>query len=44
MTAAEAIRLLETLNRPAQVTALTDPQLWGREIDDERYIIVSPAV
>jgi hypothetical protein len=29
------------LVRTARVEALTDPALWGREIDDERYVLLA---
>ncbi|GGM75964.1 SAM-dependent methyltransferase [Lentzea pudingi] len=38
LTAAEA---RELVNGDAVVTPLTDEALWGREIDDERYLLVS---
>lgn len=42
LPAGAARRLLEAHGRRASVIRLTDPAYWGREIDDERYAIVSP--
>ncbi|MET8760854.1 class I SAM-dependent methyltransferase [Lentzea sp. NPDC004782] len=41
LTAAEAEALVRSVREEAAVTRLTDPALWGREIDDERYLLVS---
>jgi RimJ/RimL family protein N-acetyltransferase/SAM-dependent methyltransferase len=41
LTAVQTRALVEATGRPAEVTPLTDPVLWGREIDDERYLVVS---
>jgi SAM-dependent methyltransferase len=41
LTAAECEALVRTVREEAVVTPLTDPALWGREIDDERYLVVS---
>jgi SAM-dependent methyltransferase len=40
--AADACRdLVRQVRREARVTPLQDPVLWGREITDERYLVVS---
>jgi len=41
LTAAEAHGLLAAAGREATLAELDDPKLWGREITDERYILVS---
>ncbi|MGW4206525.1 class I SAM-dependent methyltransferase [Lentzea sp. NPDC004789] len=41
LTTAECEGLVRSVRREAMVTRLTDPALWGREIDDERYLLVS---
>lgn len=41
LTAAECEGLVRAVRQEATVTRLTDPALWGREIDDERYLLVS---
>lgn len=41
LTADETVRLVRATGRQATVTRLTDPQYWGREIDDERYLVTS---
>lgn len=38
----ECADLVRAVRKDATVTQLTDPALWGREIDDERYLLVSP--
>ena len=35
--------MLRAHRKSATVTMLTDPALWGREIADERYVVVSTA-
>ncbi|MEW1921437.1 class I SAM-dependent methyltransferase [Pseudarthrobacter oxydans] len=35
--------MLRAHRKNATVTMLTDPALWGREISDERYVVVSTA-
>lgn len=42
LTASTLLALLERHNRGATVTPLDDPILWGRPIDDERYLAVCP--
>lgn len=44
MTAASVIELLSACGRPASVTPLSEPELWGEKIDDERYLVLSPPV
>ncbi|GAA3670882.1 class I SAM-dependent methyltransferase [Lentzea roselyniae] len=41
LTAAECRALVLDVRREADVTRLDDPALWGRPIDDERYLLVS---
>jgi hypothetical protein len=41
LTSAECARLVRAVREKAVVTPLTDPALWGREINDERYLLVS---
>ncbi|MFC4782992.1 class I SAM-dependent methyltransferase [Nocardioides sp. MAHUQ-72] len=40
LAAAETVALLEAAGRDATLTLLPDPVYWGREIDDERYLVV----
>ncbi|WHP59226.1 class I SAM-dependent methyltransferase [Arthrobacter sp. KFRI-F3372] len=37
------LELVRSHRKNATVTMLTDPALWGREISDERYVVVSTA-
>lgn len=37
------LELLTGIDRSATVLRLDDPQLWGTEITDERYLVLSPA-
>lgn len=39
--AAECERLVRRHRQSAHVRHLTEPELWGREIEDERYLVVS---
>ena len=41
LTAAECRALVLEVRQEADVTRLDDPALWGRDIDDERYLLVS---
>nr|QEO75028.1 hypothetical protein [uncultured bacterium] len=41
LTAADCRALVLEVRREAEVTRLDDPALWGRAIDDERYLLVS---
>ena len=41
LTAEQTVALLATAGRTGDVTHLTDPAYWGREISDERYLVVS---
>ncbi|WP_426242397.1 class I SAM-dependent methyltransferase [Nocardioides sp. LHG3406-4] len=43
LTARETEALVSSLGRTATTRRLTESVLWGREIDDERYVVVSPA-
>jgi SAM-dependent methyltransferase len=40
--AADVSALLDGVGRPYAVRHLPEPVYWGREIDDERYLVVSP--
>ncbi|HET9347704.1 MAG TPA: class I SAM-dependent methyltransferase [Arthrobacter sp.] len=40
---AECRELVLRHRHHAEVVALADPALWGKEIDDERYLILSPS-
>jgi SAM-dependent methyltransferase len=41
LTAAETVGLVESAGREAELRMLTEPTYWGREIDDERYLVIS---
>ena len=41
LTAAETVELVEATGREAELRMLPDAAYWGREIDDERYLVVS---
>lgn len=41
LSAREAQRIVRTTRGEAEVTHLPDPIYWGKEIDDERYLLVS---
>lgn len=41
LTAAATSALLGEVSDDHQVSSLTDPALWGREIEDERYLVVA---
>lgn len=41
LSAAETVSLLEGVGRRAEVTMLREPAYWGREIDDERYLVLA---
>ena len=43
LSAEQTVRLVEDTGRTAAVTRLDDPAYWGRSIDDDRYVVVSPA-
>ncbi len=43
LTAHEVVDALAAIGRTGTVHPLPDPTLWGKEIDDERYAVVSPA-
>ncbi len=40
LSAAETVGLVEGAGRTARLTRLPEPVYWGREIDDERYLVV----
>ena len=42
LTAARTIELIEETGRRAEVRMLPEAAYWGAEIDDERYLVVSP--
>ncbi|MGH3361181.1 MAG: class I SAM-dependent methyltransferase [Nocardioides sp.] len=42
LTAAESVALVEAAGRTVDLRPLPEPKYWGREIDDERYLVVSP--
>jgi len=41
LTAHATLALLEAAGRPGVVRRLTEPVFWGREITDERYLVVA---
>ncbi|NUT99431.1 MAG: class I SAM-dependent methyltransferase [Saccharothrix sp.] len=41
LTAGRTESLVREIREEAVVTRLTEPALWGREIDDERYLVLS---
>ncbi|MDH2413891.1 methyltransferase domain-containing protein [Nocardioides sp. CER19] len=41
LAAEETVRLVEQTGRPATLTRLPDPAYWGRDITDDRYLVVS---
>jgi SAM-dependent methyltransferase len=41
LTAVRTLDLVEAAGREAEVTMLPEAAYWGREIDDERYVVVS---
>ena len=43
LTAEQTERLVREHRSDATVQQLTDPVLWGRQIEDERYLLVSLA-
>ncbi|WNV86869.1 class I SAM-dependent methyltransferase [Umezawaea sp. Da 62-37] len=43
LTASECQALVLTHRREATVRHLDDPALWGKPVDDERYLLISPA-
>jgi SAM-dependent methyltransferase len=43
LSAAETVALVEESGRAAELTRLPEAAYWGREIDDERYLVLSPA-
>lgn len=43
LSAAQTRGLVEATGRSAVLNALDDPGLWGRAVEDERYLVISPA-
>ena len=41
LTAARTVELVESAGREAELRLLPEATYWGREIDDERYLVVS---
>ncbi|GCD89566.1 class I SAM-dependent methyltransferase [Nocardioides sp. LS1] len=41
LAARETVELLASVGRQADLTLLPEPAYWGREITDERYLVVS---
>ncbi len=41
LTAAQTVALVEGTGRPAELRMLPEADYWGREITDERYLVVS---
>lgn len=41
LTAADCAAMVRAHRLEATVTPLTDPALWGRSVEDERYLVVS---
>lgn len=41
LAAEDTVRLVEQTERPATLTRLPDPDYWGREISDDRYLVLS---
>ena len=44
LAAEQTVRLVEGTGRAAALERLTDPAYWGRPIDDDRYLVTSPAI
>ncbi len=42
LSAEQTVRLVEESGRAASLTRLTEAAYWGRTIDDDRYLVVSP--
>ena len=43
LRADQTVALVEGTGREARLTRLDDPALWGRTIEDDRYLVVSPS-
>jgi len=43
LSAARTVELVEATGREAELRMLPEATYWGREIDDERYLVVSPS-
>jgi SAM-dependent methyltransferase len=42
LSAADTVALVEATGREASLTLLPEARYWGREIDDERYVVCAP--
>ena len=42
LTENQTVAWVQAIGRRAETRTLTDPQLWGRPITDERYLLLSP--
>lgn len=42
LTAAHTVELFASVGRVADIHPLTGPEYWGRDLDDERYLCLSP--
>ena len=43
LTADQTLALVRATARSAGLTGMSDPVYWGRRIQDDRYLVVSPA-
>jgi SAM-dependent methyltransferase len=43
LSAEETVSLVESVGRTAALTRLTDATYWGRDVEDDRYLVVSTA-
>jgi ubiquinone/menaquinone biosynthesis C-methylase UbiE len=43
LSADQTLSLVEATGRAASLTRLDDPGYWGRDINDDRYLVTSPA-
>lgn len=43
LTAAQTLELVARCGRSAEALSLSGAEYWGKPIDDERYIVISPA-
>jgi SAM-dependent methyltransferase len=44
LTTDQTVAFVQATGRSAEARALSDPQLWGAPITDERYLVVSPPI
>lgn len=42
LSAEQALALVEATGRPAELRRLTEARFWGRAVEDDRYLLVSP--